>query len=164
MGIGTKTVCHIAFVTKDIHRFVDNWKKLLGLKEDPKIWNIPPKEIAPALTFGKLEDYHGCIISVIQLDNLVIEVVQPGEEPSPWKLKLERDGEGFQHIAFIVPDRDEALNTLAEMGISEPYHIGYYPGQTYSFYDTKALLGMEVNIKYNVDNVARIASLLKEEQ
>lgn len=92
MGIGTKKVCHISFVVKDIDKTVENWAAFLGI-DMPRIWNIPKPEEAPALTDGKLEDYSDCRISVIEMDNLVLEFVQPGERTSRgrpgWK-KTER--------------------------------------------------------------------------
>ena len=161
MGIGTKEVCHMAFVVKDIDKTVKNWCTFFGI-EIPRIWNLPKPEEAPALTNGKLEDYSDCRISVIQLGNILMEFVQPGENPSPWKTYLEEHGEGFQHISFVVEDRDKAKELIQkEFGVEDWYHIGYYPGGTYAFYDTKDALGAEINIKSNDDNTAIIAELLK---
>lgn len=111
MGIGTKKVCHISFVVKDIDKTVENWAAFLGI-DMPRIWNIPKPEEAPALTDGKLEDYSDCRISVIEMDNLVLEFVQPGERTSPWKTWMEKNGEGFQHMAFVVEDRKRQNSSL----------------------------------------------------
>lgn len=161
MGIGTKKVCHISFVVKDIDKTVKNWAAFLGI-DMPRIWNIPKPEEAPALTDGKLEDYSDCRISVIEMDNLVLEFVQPGERTSPWKTWMEKNGEGFQHMAFVVEDREKAKQLIKEeLGVNDWYHIGYYPGGAYAFYDTKEALATEINIKDNQDNRAIIAELLK---
>ncbi|MDD6614776.1 MAG: VOC family protein [Lachnospiraceae bacterium] len=162
MGLGTKRVCHVSFVVKDIDKTVKNWAVFLGI-DMPRIWNIPKPEEAPALTNGKLEDYSDCRISVIEMENLVIEFVQPGENPSPWKTWLEEHGEGYQHMAFVVEDREKAKKLLHdEFGTEDWYHVGYYPGGAYAFYDTKEALATEVNIKDNQDNRAIIAELLKK--
>lgn len=162
MGIGTKQVCHMAFVVKDIDKTVENWATLFGI-EKPRIWNLPAKEEAPALTNGVLEDYTDCRISVIELDNIKMEFVQPGEKSSPWKTYLEEHGEGFQHISFVVEDCEEAKRLIRkEFGIEDWYHVGYYPGGTYAFYDTKAALGVEINIKSDDDNRAIIEELLSK--
>ena len=161
MSLGTKRAVHISFVVKDIEKVMNAWGKLLGLEECPRIWNIPGPEVAPTFTNGKLELYKDCRISVIELDNLVLEVVQPGEEPSPWKTFLEKHGEGFMHIAFLVPDEKEAIRTIAETtGVGECYHIGYYPGQSYAFYDTFEVLKSELNIKADKDNTGLIREVL----
>ncbi|MCR4655277.1 MAG: VOC family protein [Lachnospiraceae bacterium] len=164
MSIGTKSVVHIAFVVKDIDKTVGNWEKLLGLAEHPKIWNIPGPDVAPAVTDGKLQIYHNCRISVINLDNLVLEIVEPGEEPSPWKTFLEKHGEGFQHIAFLVPDEKEARETIREVcGAENEYHVGYYPGQKYMFFDTFDVLKTELNIKVDGDYKEIIERLQNEQ-
>src|SRR5574344_2179038 len=107
MALGTMKVCHIAFVVKDIDSEMDKWGKLLGI-DKPRIWNIPGPDVAPTLTNGQLELYKNCRISVIEFENLTMEVVQPGDEPSPWKTYLDEHGEGFQHISFVVPNQEEA--------------------------------------------------------
>lgn len=161
MGIGTKQVCHMAFVVKDIEKTVANWAAFFGI-EVPRIWNLPAAEEAPALTNGVLEDYTDCRISVIELENIKMEFVQPGEKSSPWKTYLEEHGEGFQHISFVVEDRDAAKALIQkEFGVEDWYHVGYYPGGTYAFYDTKAALGSEINIKSDDDNRAIIEEILK---
>lgn len=162
MGLGTKKVCHISFVVNDIDKTVTNWASFLGI-DMPRIWNIPTPQEAPALTDGKLEDYSDCRISVIEMDNLVLEFVQPGERPSPWKTWIEKNGEGFQHMAFVVEDREKAKELIHNtLGVDDWYHIGYYPGGAYAFYDTKDALATEINIKDTHDNRAIIAELLKQ--
>lgn len=152
MSLGTKRVVHIAFVVKNIDEVVERWSLLLGI-EKPRIWNIPGPEVAPVLTDGKPQLYHNCRISVIQLDNIVLELAEPGEEPSPWKTFLEKHGEGMMHLAFLVPDEEEALKTIKEAcGVNGYYHIGYYPEQSYAFVDTFDSLKTELNIKVDGDN------------
>lgn len=152
MSIGTKRVVHISFVVKDINKTMENWAKLLGV-EKPDIIYIPGPEVAPTLTDGKPQMYHSCLLSTIQLDNLILEVCQPGEEPSPWKAFLDRHGEGMMHIAFLSPDEQEAEAAIRSIGASgDHYHIGYYPEMSYAFYDTWDQLGTELNIKIDRDN------------
>lgn len=164
MGIGTKSVVHIAFVVKNIDETAGTWARLLGLTEQPKIWNIPGPDVAPTLTNGVSEVYHNCRISVIPLDNLVIEMVEPGEEPSPWKTFLAKHGEGFQHIAFLTPDEEEARKTIRDVcGAEQEYHVGYYPEQKYMFFDTFDALKTELNIKVNGDYRETIRRLQEEQ-
>jgi hypothetical protein len=96
---------------------------------------------------------------VFILDNVNIELIQPGEKPSPWRDVLEKNGEGLQNLAFIVPNRKEAIRTLSELGAPKPFHIGYWPGGTYSFTDSAGLLGVGIGIKTDDDNTEIIKRL-----
>lgn len=162
MALGTKKVVHIAFVVKDLDKVADTWAKLLGI-ERPRIWNIPGPEVAPVLTFGRPELYRDCRISVIQLENITLELTQPGEEPSPWKSFLEEHGEGMMHMAFLVPDEKEAFETIKEAcGVEGYYHIGYYPEQSYSFVDTFDAIKTELNIKVDRDNCETMEQIRRQ--
>ena len=162
MSLGIKQVVHIAFVVRDIESVAKKWSSLLGAPM-PEIRFIPGAETAPTVTDGKLEQYSGCRLCVIELDNLVLELTEPGLEPSPWKTFLEKHGEGLMHMAFLVPDEEEALRSIEETcGVKGYYHIGYYPGQSYSFVDTFDSLKTELNIKVNRDNTEIIRKLQKE--
>ena len=156
MSVGTKRVVHVSFVVRDIDAVMAHWAKLLGI-EMPRIWNIPGPDVAPVLTDGKPQLYENCRISVIELDNLVLEVCSPGPEDSPWKTFLEKHGEGMMHLAFLTPDEAEAEKSIREIGGNPvPYHIGYYPQQSYAFYDTWDALKTELNIKVDRDNAERM--------
>ena len=74
MALGTKKLVHIAFAVNDLDKTVDAWTELLGI-ERPRVWNIPGPEVAPVLTHGKPELYKNCRISVIQLENVALELV-----------------------------------------------------------------------------------------
>jgi methylmalonyl-CoA/ethylmalonyl-CoA epimerase len=161
MSIGTKKVCHIAFVVKDIHKTVENWCKILGIEETPRIWNLSKPDEVPAYTDGMIGDYSDVQICAMQLDNVLLEITQPGNNPSPWKDFLDKNGEGVQHISFIVPDAEKAYKEVeAITGVDNFYHIGYYPGGGYAFFDTKAALGCEINIKDEKDYTGLIAKCL----
>ncbi len=161
MSIGTKRAVHISFVVRDIDKVMENWAALLGV-EKPEIIYIPGPDVAPTLTDGEPQLYHSCRLSTIQLDNLVLEVCQPGEEPSPWKTFLEKHGEGLMHVAFLSPDEKEAEDAIRSIGASgRHYHIGYYPEMSYAFYDTWDQLGIELNIKIKRDN-AEIMNEIRE--
>jgi len=159
MSLGTNTVCHVAFVVRDIDKTMENWAKLL---EQPKarVWNIPPASEVPAYTDGHMRDHSDCRISILEFDNLILEFVEPGETPSPFLSHLEKHGEGFQSLSFVVKDRSAVYSRLQSLGAPSPYHVGYYPGGAYSFVDTLAQLGLEINIKDEFDYTSKIKELL----
>jgi len=161
MSIGTTKLCHIAILVKDLDKTLKNWEQVLGLKAGTP-FNLPPSSEVPAFTNSDMGDYTDCRLATFQLENCVLEFVQPGNNPSPWKEKLDRDGEGVQHISFVVPDRKKAQDTLKAIGAPPPYHIGYWPGGTYSFIDSASQLGVEINIKTDDDNTGKKAKLLSD--
>lgn len=161
MPIGTTKLCHIAILVKDMDKTLQNWEQLLGVKAGQSRYLPPPNEV-PTFTDGELGDYSDCRLATIQLENCILEFVQPGDKPGPWKDKLDRDGEGLQHISFIVPDRGKAQEALKAIGAPSAYHIGYYPGATYSFTDSVSQLGVEINIKTDDDNKAKKEQLLRD--
>jgi hypothetical protein len=146
---------------KDLDKAAANWERLLGVKAGSAFY-LPPASEVPSFTNGEAGDYTDCRITTIPLENCIIELVQPGKNPSPWKEKLDRDGEGVQHISFVVPDRKKAQGELRAIGAPKPYHIGYWPGGTYSFTNSVPQLGVEVNIKTDDDNTAKKERLLRD--
>jgi catechol 2,3-dioxygenase-like lactoylglutathione lyase family enzyme len=158
MSIGSKKMCQLAILVRDIERALDNWAKLLGM-EKPSIWIFPKPDEVPAFTNGNIGDYSDCKLAIFELDNIRLELVEPGPHSGPWKEKLERDGEGLQHLSFIVPDRKKFNEALKNIGAPVPYHIGYWPDVTYSFVNTIPQLGVELNIKTEDDNREKIKKL-----
>ena len=161
MSIGTTKLCHIAILVKDLDKAIKNWEQILGVKAQEPFY-LPPSNEVPAFTNGDMGDYTDCRLSCIQLENCMLELVQPGKNASPWKEKLDKDGEGVQHISFIVPDRKKAQNALKAAGAPPPYHIGYWPGGTYAFIDCVPQVGVEINIKTEDDNTAKKAKLISD--
>ncbi|MDR2478718.1 MAG: VOC family protein [Treponema sp.] len=161
MAIGTTKLCHIAIVVRNLETALKNWERVLGVQAGEPFC-LPPSSEVPAFTNGEMGDYTDCRLATIQLENCLLELVQPGNNPSPWKEKLDRDGEGVQHLSFIVPDRKKAQGELEAIGAPKPYHIGYWPGGTYSFTDSVPQLGVEINIKTDDDNTGKKAALLRD--
>jgi hypothetical protein len=158
MSLGTVALCHIAILVKDISISVERWSVLLGI-DQPEIWNFPPAHVVPSFTNGTLGDYSDCKLAVFQLENVKLELVEPGPNSGPWKETLDKYGEGLQHLSFIVPDRKQANKTLKVIGAPAPNHIGYWPDSTYSFTDSRELLGADINIKTWDDNTEKIKLL-----
>lgn len=157
MAIGTQKVCHIAFVVSDINAVAKRWSEMLGVNM-PGISYLPGPDKIPCYTDGNPGDYSDVQIGVIQLENILLEFVQPGKKPSPWRTFMDKHGEGVQHISFVVPDKQKALDTVKEVTGVTPFHAGYYPGGSYIFLDTFSKLGCEINIKTDEDNTPRIAA------
>lgn len=160
MSIPSRAVCHIAIVVRDLETTLSNWSRAFGMEVSDPI-RIPPSTEVPTYTDGMPLDHADCKLALIRFANLLLEFVQPGEGKSPWRSRLDEHGEGFHNMSFIVEDRKGAFRTLASLGAPAPYHIGFYPDGTYAFVKTEPLLGIELNIKDDADNTAKIRRLLQ---
>jgi hypothetical protein len=52
-------------------------------------------------------------LSFFNMENLVLEFIEPTEDPTTWKEFLENNGPGVHHIAFKAKDR--MLETAAKL-------------------------------------------------
>jgi len=145
-------------MVKDVDQAASNWAALLGM-EKPEPGYFPAADRVPNFTNGEPTDIGDVLAVVFDLPNVRIELVQPGSNPNAFTAKMARDGEGLQHISFIVPDRHAANQALQELGAPQPYHIGYWPDGTYAFVDSTEQLGVEINIKTDDSNAEKIQEI-----
>jgi len=144
-----KMITQICIVVHDVRQANLNWSKLLGVPEE-KIETIFPDGILH-YTDGEAAEYKDCQVAKYQLDNFVLELIQPGESPSPWRAFLEKNGQGVFHFCILVDDRKGFQQTLSEIGVGLPYHIGYFPSGSYSYVASREQLGLELSVNNQAD-------------
>lgn len=142
-------ITQICIVVKDVRKVNANWAKVLGVPEE-KIETIFAGEILH-YTHGKPTEYKDCQVAKYKLDGFILELIQPGESSSPWRTFLENNGQGVFHFCILVNDRVLFQQTLAEIGVGQPYHIGYFPKGSYSYVDSKEQLGLELSVNNESD-------------
>lgn len=145
----SRIITQICIVVHDVKQANANWSKVLGLPEE-KIETIFPDGILH-YTHDEPTEYKDCQVAKYQLDGFVLELIQPGETPSPWGAFLERYGQGVFHFCLLVDDRKVFQQTLSEMGVGLPYHIGYFPRGSYSYVDAREQLGLELSVNHQGD-------------
>jgi methylmalonyl-CoA/ethylmalonyl-CoA epimerase len=153
-----KIITQICIVVRDVKKVNSNWAKVLGVPEE-KIETIFPDGILH-YTNGQPAEYKDCQVAKYQLDNFVLELIQPGQSPSPWRAFLEKNGQGVFHFCVLVNDRKVFQQTLSDLGVDVPYHIGYHPNGSYSYVDAKEQLGLELSVNNQADHAALIQKLL----
>lgn len=153
-----RIITQICIVVQDVGKANSNWAKILGVPEE-KIEIIFPDGILH-YTHGKAVDYKDCQVAKYQLDNFVLELIQPGQTPSPWRAFLEKYGQGVFHFCILVNDRKVFQQKLAGIGVNPPYHIGYHPGGSYSYVDSREQLGLELSVNDQADYTDLIQQLL----
>lgn len=153
-----RVITQICIVVQDVRQANSNWAKILGIPEE-KIEIIFPEGILH-YTHGKATEYKDCQVAKYQLENFVLELIQPGQSPSPWRTFLEKYGQGVFHFCILVNDRKVFQQRLADIGVHLPYHIGYHPGGSYSYVASREQLGLELSVNHRADYADLIQKLL----
>jgi methylmalonyl-CoA/ethylmalonyl-CoA epimerase len=153
-----RMITQICIVVRDVRKVNANWAKVLGAPEE-KIEIIFPDGILHH-TYGKVAEYKDCQVAKYQLDNFVLELIQPGQTPSPWRTFLEKHGQGVFHFCILVDDRKVFQQTLSDIDVDLPYHIGYHPNGSYSYVDSSEQLGLELSVNNQADYTGLIQQLL----
>ena len=96
--IENRMITQICIVVRDVRKVNSNWAKILGVPEE-KIETIFPEGILH-YTHGKATEYKDCQVAKYQLDNFVLELIQPGQTSSPWRTFLENTVRAFFTSAF----------------------------------------------------------------
>jgi len=153
-----RLITQICVVVNDVRQVNANWARILGVPEE-KIVTIFPSGILH-YTQGRAAEYKDCQVAKYELDNFVLELIQPGQSSSPWRTFLDKHGQGVFHFCVLVDDRKGFQHKLSEIGVELPYHIGYFPGGSYSYVDSKEQLGLELSVNNQADYTDLIQKLL----
>jgi catechol 2,3-dioxygenase-like lactoylglutathione lyase family enzyme len=140
-----KRVAQIAIVVRDIEKATAIWSELLGLKK-PRIEETEDLE-STHMTFRGKPSKGRAKLSFLNLENLVLEFIQPVDGPSTWQDFLDRCGEGIHHIAFHVENLEETLEKFTKMGINVEQK-GDFKGGCYVYTDRKNDLGAIIELLY----------------
>jgi methylmalonyl-CoA/ethylmalonyl-CoA epimerase len=151
-------VFQVCVVVHDVRQANANWSKVLGLPE-AEIQVIFPDGILH-YTHGKPTKYTDCQVAKYRLDSFVLELIQPGKTPSPWKDFLDRHGQGVFHFCVQADDRKDFQQTLSAIGVGLPYHVGYYPNGSYSYVESSNQLGLELSVNHHADYGPMLLGLL----
>ena len=150
-------ITQICIVVHDVKKANANWARILDLPEE-KIETIFPDGILH-YTHDQAVSYKDIQVAKYQLDNFVLELLQPGETPSPWKAHLDQYGQGVFHFCVLVNDRKVFQQKLSDIGVGLPYHVGYHPNGSYSYVDAKEQLGIELSVN-NHENYGELIQAL----
>jgi methylmalonyl-CoA/ethylmalonyl-CoA epimerase len=138
-----KRVTQIAIVVGDIEKAIAIWSELLGL-EKPSIEETEDLELTH-MTFRDKPSKGRAKLAFLNLENVVIELIQPVDGPSTWQDFLDRHGEGIHHIAFHVENLEETLERFRKMGIKVEQK-GDFKGGCYVYTDSKSELGATIEL------------------
>ncbi len=151
-------VFQVCVVVHDVHRANANWSRVLG-RPQAEVHTIFSGGILH-FTHGAPAEYTDCQVAKYELEAFVLELIQPGLTASPWRDHLERKGQGVFHVCVKVDDRKSFQQTLSDIGVGLPYHVGYYPNGSYSYVDSSDQLGIELSVNHQADHTRVLQGLL----
>lgn len=131
--LGTNIVTQIAFLVNDIEKASAAYARFLGVPKPPTKMTGPIEE-SQAEYRGKPTPARAKLAFFDVGENLRIELIEPDRNPSTWRECLDKNGEGFHHIAFVVKDMKGKIAALAEDGMPL-LQRGEYKGGRYAYID-----------------------------
>ncbi|WP_105431561.1 VOC family protein [Neorhizobium sp. T6_25] len=130
----------ICFVTHTLEESAGWFARLTGLELPPLSYSADPDK-AQAV-YRDQPARVGCRIMMFHFDNIDLEFIEPGPEPSAWRDLLERKGPGFHHIAFKTRNliRDTAELEKAGHGLLQRGEFQSGTGR-YAYFGAENMLG-----------------------
>ena len=145
--LGTDVVTQIGILVYDIEKSKEEWAKFLGV-EPPEVRQTGSYEEWKTEYMNKPSEA-GAKLAFFKLGNLQLELIQPDDNPnSTWRADLEKNGEGFHHIAFNIKGMGEICQKLDANGM-KLLQKGEYPGGRYAYIDANEKLKLVLELLEN---------------
>ncbi len=145
--LGTDMVTQIGILVHDIEKTSKEYAKLLGVEVPRRsVTDIEP--LAQTKYMGQPSQARAKLAFFHVGPNVDIELIEPDHEPSTWRHDLDRNGEGFHHIAFVVKGMKEKTKVLEGHGIPL-LQTGEYTGGRYAYFDATEPLKVVLELLEN---------------
>ncbi|AEH51573.1 methylmalonyl-CoA epimerase [Pseudothermotoga thermarum DSM 5069] len=129
--LGADVLVQIGIVVKDIEKTAKDYAEFFGV-EVPQIIETDEWEKAHTEYNGHPTKARAKLVFFKNFKNIEIELIQPNENPSTWREFLDKHGEGIHHVAILVKNMDEKLESLKKIGIGV-LQKGDYEGGRYAY-------------------------------
>lgn len=131
--LGTNVITQIGIIVKDIEKTSQAYADFFGIEKPQASWT-DGLEVAQTEFRGESSEARAKL-AFFDMGSLQLELIQPDENPSTWREFLEENGEGVQHIAFVVDGLKEKVKVM-EAGGMPLIQKGEYTGGRYAYLDT----------------------------
>ena len=133
---------HMGVVVKNVDEAAEYYQGLgIGPFEPSNLVHIDRKVYGKPVTDVKL------VAKGIALGSIGFELVQPVSGETPQKKFLESQGEGINHIAFVVDDIEEAISIMVEAGFKVISNAKNEGGGGMAFFDTDKTGGVQIELE-----------------
>lgn len=145
--LGTDLIAQVGLLVRDIESSAQIFADFLGV-ETPPITTTGILEEAHTLYMGQPSKARARLAFFDVGPSLQLELIEPDQEPSTWRDDLERKGEGFHHLAFVVKDMKKQIGKLNAAGM-ETLQTAEYPGGRYAYLDATDQLKLVLELLEN---------------
>ena len=144
-----RTAFQFAFVVDDVDAYLVKLAALFGMKT-PGTTVTHPKEVTQIRYRGKPTEGRARV-GYVQLDNVLLEVIEPVGGPSVWQACLESRGNGLHHVAFVVDGMERVITDLEGLGLPLMQNgqfpkAGPVPSGKYAYLGGLESLGFDVEL------------------
>jgi len=145
-GIGTKVICQVGLVVRDIERSAKAYADVFGV-DVPNVIITDPEEKSHIRFRGEPTQARAKL-AFFRMGDISLELIEPIDSPSTWREFLDEHGEGVHHIAFQIKGMDNVLAYLEGKDISAVQR-GDYTGGRYAYVDSAPALGVILELLEN---------------
>lgn len=145
--LGTKVVTQIGILVHDIDKTSAEYAKFLGV-DVPQWTETDIEEKAQTKYMGQPSKARAKLAFFDIGENLSLELIQPDHNPSTWRHDLDKNGEGFHHIAFVIKGMQEKITLLEKNGM-QLLQTGEYEGGRYAYLDANDSLKLVLELLEN---------------
>jgi catechol 2,3-dioxygenase-like lactoylglutathione lyase family enzyme len=144
--LGSKTVCQIGLIVRDIERSSAAYADLFGV--EVPAWSLTDPEESAHTRYHGQPTTARAKLAFFDLGSVSLELIEPVGAPSTWREFLETQGEGVHHIAFQIQGMDEQCAILERKGMATVQR-GDYTGGRYAYVDATPQLHVILELLEN---------------
>ena len=148
--LGSSEIVKIGIVVDDIEKAAEKFREIFPLDQELTVRRPNPDQ---AVQEGRYQNFRGQPVRaklkslLVPLEPVYLEVLEPcGDDPSPWKEFLDKNGPGVCFISFYIDGFEQTLQ-FRENHQMPPVFIEEKGFERYAYFDTLAELGVTLEVK-----------------
>lgn len=131
--LGNEVITQVGILVNDIEKTSKVYAEFFGV-EPPDIRQTDIMEKAQTKYLGQPTTAQAKLAFFQVGPQLQLELIEPDQNPSTWRHDLDKNGEGFHHIAFNIKGMRHMIDKLDGFGLPL-LQTGEYTGGRYAYID-----------------------------
>ncbi|WP_027086068.1 VOC family protein [Cohnella panacarvi] len=132
-ALGNNVITQIGLLVHDIEKTSQAYADFFGMEKPQWFWT-DVADVARTEYRGSRSEARAKL-AFFDMGSLQLELIEPDHEPSTWRESLDKNGEGFHHIAFGIKGMKEKIAVM-EAGGMPLLQKGEYTGGRYAYLDS----------------------------